>query len=409
MPTLTLCMIVKNESHVILRCLESVYKYINHWVICDTGSTDGTQEIIKKFFAEKGIPGELHQREWVNFGHNRSEALALCDGKADYAWVIDADDNLDGEMILPNTLDVDGYSLLITRGNFEWWRHQIFRTGQGWKYVGVLHEYAMTDKPNARHERLFGKYKIQARTEGARNVGISPVEKYSRDAEILEKALETEPTNTRYWFYLAQSYFDSQQWQKAYDAYRKRAELGGWEEECYYSLFRMAIITVIMEKPWVEIQQHFLNAWAYRPIRAEPLFELSRLYRAAGNPRLAYLYASHATKIPFPQTDILFLVPELYEWQVWDELAATAYYTYRFDEGYEACKRVVMNPRVPESERKRVMQNMIQYEERLREIGELRQKFEAEQKKNQPQVSTIPKISGSFATQNNKKKFKVRK
>ena len=140
MPTLTLCMIVKNESHVILRCLESVYKYINYWVICDTGSTDGTQEIIKKFFAEKGIPGELHQREWVNFGHNRSEALALCDGKADYAWVIDADDNLDGEMILPNTTDVDGYSLLITRGNFEWWRHQIFRTGQGWKYVGVFHE-----------------------------------------------------------------------------------------------------------------------------------------------------------------------------------------------------------------------------------------------------------------------------
>jgi tetratricopeptide (TPR) repeat protein len=345
----------------------------------------------------------------VNFGHNRSEALALCDGKADYAWMIDADDNLDGEMILPNTLDVDGYSLLITRGNFEWWRHQIFRTGQGWKYVGVLHEYAMTDKPNARHERLIGKYKIQARTEGARNVGISPVEKYSRDAEVLEKALETEPTNTRYWFYLAQSYFDSQQWQKAYDAYKKRAELGGWEEECYYSLFRMAIITVITEKPWIEIQQHFLNAWAYRPIRAEPLFELSRLYRAAGNPRLAYLYASHATKIPFPQTDILFLIPELYDWQVWDELSATAYYTYRFDEGYEACKRVVMNPRVPESERKRVMQNMIQYEDRLREINEMRQKWEAEQKKNQPEVPTTPKISGSFATQNNKKKFKVRK
>ena len=85
-------MIVKNESHIIHECLNSIYKHINYWVISDTGSTDGTQEIIKKFFEEKGIPGELHQDEWKNFGHNRSLALQHAKDKAEYAWMIDADD-----------------------------------------------------------------------------------------------------------------------------------------------------------------------------------------------------------------------------------------------------------------------------------------------------------------------------
>ena len=55
---------VNNESHVIERMLESVYPYIDYWVIQDNGSTDGTQDIIKNFFNEKGIPGFLYQLDW---------------------------------------------------------------------------------------------------------------------------------------------------------------------------------------------------------------------------------------------------------------------------------------------------------------------------------------------------------
>ncbi|WP_229885463.1 glycosyltransferase, partial [Streptomyces tanashiensis] len=81
-PSICLCMIVKNEAAVIERCLASVRGLVDTWVISDTGSTDGTQELIRK--ALDGIPGELHEETWVNFGHNRSLNIAHALGRADY-------------------------------------------------------------------------------------------------------------------------------------------------------------------------------------------------------------------------------------------------------------------------------------------------------------------------------------
>ena len=87
MYNLTLSMIVKDEAPNIERCLASCAPFINYYIICDTGSTDNTKEIIKKFFDEKGIPGEIHHDEWVNFAHNRNCALQHAQGKTDYVLI----------------------------------------------------------------------------------------------------------------------------------------------------------------------------------------------------------------------------------------------------------------------------------------------------------------------------------
>ena len=58
-PTICLNMIVKNESKIILRLLETVLPIIDTYCICDTGSTDMTKELIKEFFDVRCIEGKI--------------------------------------------------------------------------------------------------------------------------------------------------------------------------------------------------------------------------------------------------------------------------------------------------------------------------------------------------------------
>ena len=397
-PTKSLVMIVKNEEHIIKECLESMAPHIDRYDITDTGSTDKTKEIIKEFFDEKGIPGEVYDHEWDGFGKSRTQSFRNAEkGGADYGWVIDADDKFIGEFAFPDDIGLDAYALRIKRGDFTWWRNQIFKLDGNWKYTGVLHEYAecpaKQEDGSLKQGRLSQEgYHVEARTMGARNVDIDPIEKYSKDAEVFLSCLTNEedpnyePDNTRYLFYLAQSYFDSKQFDKASEWYMKRAEAGGWEEEVFYSLYRVAVCSSINGDPWEKTMQYFLSAWNYRPVRAEPIYQIARIFRLSGHPRLGYLFAKQAHSIPFPAQDILFLANEVWDWQILDEIASTAFYVGQFQEGYDACMKLLQENKFPESERERVMGNLEQYQIK---IAEQQQQYEAQMLQNQQMNAEI--------------------
>ncbi len=112
--TLCLNMIVKNEGKIIINTLDNLCSKINfdYWVICDTGSTDNTRELILSFFSNKNIKGELYMDEWKDFGHNRTLALEHAYNKTDYLFINDADDIIFGDIILPeNIFNYDSYYL----------------------------------------------------------------------------------------------------------------------------------------------------------------------------------------------------------------------------------------------------------------------------------------------------------
>src|ERR1700719_892452 len=58
-PAICLNMIVRNEAHIVAEVLDTVAPHITYWVIVDTGSDDGTQNLIRRHMGTLGIPGEL--------------------------------------------------------------------------------------------------------------------------------------------------------------------------------------------------------------------------------------------------------------------------------------------------------------------------------------------------------------
>ena len=238
-PTICLNMIVKDEAHVIAKTLENMCKYIpfSYWVISDTGSTDDTKEIINNFFKNKGIPGEIVEHKWKDFSHNRNLALKCAFNKADYAFIFDADDCINGDLKLPKIMDKDGYNLKFGKDGCVYERTLLVNNRIEWEYVGVLHEVIVCKQPGHQIVLLDGDYYLDSGRLGARN---NDPQKYQKDAKILEDAFyEAEKNNDdikiRYSFYCAQSYKDCGENEKAIEWYKKRANYGAWHQEVYFS------------------------------------------------------------------------------------------------------------------------------------------------------------------------------
>jgi hypothetical protein len=345
-------MIVRNEAHIVHEVLDSVAPYISSWVIVDTGSGDGTQDVIRNYMTRRGIPGELHERPWRNFGHNRTEALDLAQGHGDYIWVIDADDILVGTPDFTH-LSADSYRLRIGRATFTYWRPQLFRDGAGVRYEGVVHE-GIVGEPGHVQADLKGEYYIESRRLGSRS---QDAQKYARDRDLLLAEIERNPEDTRSVFYLAQSYYDLGDFTNAHTWYARRAEMGGWDQEVYYAMWRVAESMAHLDKPWPDVQHAYLKAWEFRPTRAEPLHLLARRYRLERRFQLGYLFAQRAGQIPLPEEDVLFVSADVYAWRAADEQAICASWVGKHTEAFTLCRRLVASPDVPDDDRRRIAGN----------------------------------------------------
>jgi GR25 family glycosyltransferase involved in LPS biosynthesis/tetratricopeptide (TPR) repeat protein/GT2 family glycosyltransferase len=349
-PTVCLNMIVRDEAHIIAETLDSVAAHIDALVIVDTGSSDGTVAVIRDWMEERGVRGEIHERPWRDFGHNRSEALQLAQGWADYIWVIDADDLVVGDLDLSG-LRADSYLLPIGK-EFRYWRKQIFRDGLRWRYEGLVHEYPVCVDPED-EERLEGDYHIESRRLGARG---RSADTYARDCARLHEALQRDPDDARATFYLAQSYYDSGDHGQALEWYTRRAAMGGWDEEVFHSLLRSGACLVLLGEP-KQARAAYLKAWHERPTRAEPLYEIARQYRLNEEFELGYLFAKRAAGIPYPAQDSLFIDVGVYAWRAVDELAICAYYAGQYEESFELLAALAKGSALPEAERARVESN----------------------------------------------------
>jgi len=344
-PSMCLCMIVKDEAGVIERCLGSVRGIIDYWVICDTGSTDGTQDLVRRSL--EGIPGELHERPWVDFGHNRTELMELARSKADYLLLLDADMTISYDRAPLHSLDADSYMIRHAEDP-EYWIKRLVRGERRWSYVGATHEYITTDGPE-RAGNLRAIVIHHHADSGTR------AEKFERDLRLLSDEMRREPDNARTVFYLAQTLRDLGRLDEAIDLYRRRAAMGGWAEEAFYALYQVGVLTDRAGR-----REHAMialfDAWHNRPQRVEPLYDLAWMFRDRENHHAAHMVSEWGIHTPIP-ADTLFLHRWIYQWGLLFEYSIAAYWVGRPRAALQACDQLLAMPDLPDGYRRQTVVN----------------------------------------------------
>lgn len=339
--SICLNMIVKNESHVIERCFTSVLPFIDYWVIVDTGSTDGTQELIRKFMKEKNIPGELYERPWVNFGHNREEALVLAKDKCDYLMFMDADDILTypKDYQLPELI----YDIYLIEGVAKEMKYHlltIVKASLNWHWHDPIHEYLGAD--DAKVAAILPKIQYVYMHDGARSKDPLHVQK---DIEILKDCLAKSPNNPRYLFCLGQAYRSLGEKEQSLMYFKKRTEVEGGPDETYWAMLQVALLLEEKGEEAKIVDDAFQKAYEFRPSRHEVIYYIAQRARERGENQKAYEMASRGVELP------LTLDTSNAECHAYDatffEYAYNAYLLGRYQDCLKGTKHVLQSNQLP--------------------------------------------------------------
>jgi len=322
-PTICLNMIVKNESPIIVNTLTMLCNKINfsYWVICDTGSTDSTLQLITEFFKQTNIPGELHEHKWQDFAHNRSLALNLAFDKTDLVFIFDADDEIEGTIEMPSHPIADEYSLQFgTNHGISYCRPLLVNNRLKWEYLSIIHEFInCLTKPTSTC-LLVGNYYIISGKHGNRSKDPNT---YLKDAKLLEAAHETAKQSNdrlylRYAFYCANSYKDFGDITKAIEWYNITLSQPNWVQEKYVACMRLFECHAKQNQPEVGFY-YLVESIQYDSERPECLYELIRHYCGRELNQIAYNYYRHIQDfienkyLTLTITDKLFLEPTKYD------------------------------------------------------------------------------------------------
>lgn len=338
--TLCLCMIVKNERKIIKRLLDSIIDYIDYYVICDTGSTDNTIEIVKEYMEKKNIFGEIYYEEWKSFGENRSSLLEKCHMKSDYLLLADADyEFIIKNVDFKNKLVNDGYSLKWISGN-EYVNTKLISGKKRWKYVGYTHEFLTqideNDNMIGKEYDIFEDIEIYEYCDGANR----PV-KFRNDIEMLKKELANPTKHSdigRINFYLGNSYMAVGEYVNAINCYIESKKTCGWKEQNFYCLYNIGKCYESLNYDNNLIIGAYLSAYDYYPKRLESINNLLNFCNKNKLHNISYIVGKkiYEMNIKKPHTG-LFIEKEAYSYEsLYLELSVAAYYVG----DYELVKKI---------------------------------------------------------------------
>lgn len=238
---LSACLIVKNESSCIRRCLASIDSLVDEIIVVDTGSVDDTIDIVKTF--PKAV---VYEHPWTNdFSEARNRSLALATG--DWILVIDADEiiaeedyfklrnaiqdqNIDGYYILTKNytnnyvrLDFVAESTAHSRSYLGWTpshKTRIFKNKPHYRFRGRIHE--VVDASILETDGRLAELDVPIHHFGADEFNQSKLALYR---SLLEDKASEEPNNPMAFYELGQLLWVVGEADRAIEAFQKGIEL----------------------------------------------------------------------------------------------------------------------------------------------------------------------------------------
>ena len=358
-------MIVKDEAAVITRAFDSVREIVDSYIICDTGSTDGTQEVIKSYWKENNLKGELHEHEWINFGRNRTQCFELAKGKSDYIMTLDADEVIApfkaGEAVLDHkvvelpVLTADMISCTTVLGTNRYQRAQFFRNGIDWKWSEPVHEVCGSEEQT---EKSYLADLCCFASTGDGDRSKEGAIKFKRDAALFEAHLVDNPENPRSWFYLAQTYGDAGEYERAIAAADTALKYLWWDQEIFITHLRKARWKMALGKTIQEVTYDYLKAYSVDPRRLEPLHDLILHYSREQEYHLSEIFVALGRMLKYPAKESLFIEREVYTWRFKDLVSVAAYWVDSHQECVNLCKELLEEGYLPENQKLRVEANL---------------------------------------------------
>lgn len=222
-PTITLCMIVKDEAHCINSCLESVKGLASEIIIVDTGSSDQTVEICEDHGAK------VYSYKWKNdFADARNYGLSLSTG--DWILWLDADEELDASTklkipeALANTnahllslpvLNYYGKSTPVDKNN-AYLIHQLrlFRNNKDITFHNRIHETPLLT-PDITVKDIES-ISVPIHHYGYLQDIVDMKQKGQRNIELLEQELSDSTHSPWVEYHLASEFYRQGQYQQAF-------------------------------------------------------------------------------------------------------------------------------------------------------------------------------------------------
>ena len=196
---LSICMIVKNEESCLEKCLKSI-KDADEIIILDTGSTDNTEEIAKKY-TNKYITNEYKWND--NFAEAKNYAISKC--TSDWILSIDADEYLEDRGIEKikkaiiiaeekqyKTLDI---KMIAEKLGDVHYLPRLFKNNVGIKAIGAIHSYLNICEEIKTNIVIYYGYSATHKSDP------------NRVLRILQKEIDKNPNQPRELYYLAREYY----------------------------------------------------------------------------------------------------------------------------------------------------------------------------------------------------------